>query len=60
MQTILSGLLAAPYGTVCMNSNKSENVLGQHVPVFFVICIVYLIAITLFGVWMMKKRKGVA
>lgn len=64
------GLLAAntrlglycPYSQMLlgMNSNKSENVLGQNVSAFFIVCIVYLIVITLFGVWMMKKRKGTA
>lgn len=54
------GLLAANscFGIFCpysqmllgMNSNKSENVLGQNVPVFFIICGIYLILIVLFGI----------
>lgn len=58
------GLLAAnsrlgifcPYSQMLlgMNSNKSEDMLGQNTPLFFVICGVYLIAITGVGIWQMK------
>lgn len=59
------GLLAAntraglffPYSQMLlgMNSNKSEDVLGQNIFIFFVICVVYLIMVTLAGVWRMKR-----
>lgn len=60
----VTGLLAAnadlgifyPYSQMLlgMNSNKSEDVLGQNVPLFLVICAVYLTAITMIGIWRLK------
>lgn len=61
------GLLAAnssvgilcPYSQMLlgMNSNKSEDVLGQNIPLFFLICGLYLVGITLFGIWRMKRSS---
>lgn len=62
------GLLAAnsSFGIYCpysqmllgMNANKSEDVLGQNVPLFFIVCGVYLLVILLFGIWRIRKRKS--
>lgn len=59
------GLLAAntsaglfcPYSQMLlgMNSNKSEDILGQNIPLFFAICGVYLVGITLIGIWRMMR-----
>lgn len=61
------GLLAAntragifcPYSQMLlgMNSNKSEDVLGQNILLFFIICGIYLVCITLAGIWRMKGRS---
>lgn len=61
------GLLAAntkagifcPYSQMLlgMNSNKSEDVLGQKLSLFLAVCGIYLICITLAGIWRMKRRK---
>jgi len=59
------GLLAAntPAGLYCpysqmllgMNSNKSDDMLGQNAPLFFAVCGVYLVGITLAGIWSMRR-----
>lgn len=61
------GLLAAntkagifcPYSQMLlgMNSNKSEDVLGQNLLLFLMICGVYLMGITGFGIWRMKRNR---
>ncbi len=60
----VAGLLAAntkpgicfPYSLMLlgMNSNRSEDVLGQNTPIFFLICGLYLAVFTLAGVHRMK------
>ncbi len=62
------GLLAAntsagifcPYSQMLlgMNSNKSEDVLGQNATLFFVICGIDLAVITLAGIWWMKRNAA--
>lgn len=59
------GLLAAnsKFGIFCpysqmllgMNSNKSEDVLGQNTILFFAVCGIYLIGITLIGIRRMRR-----
>ena len=61
----VAGLLAAnsraglffPYSQMLlgMNSNKSEDVLGQNVLLFFAVCGLYLVCITAAGIWMLKR-----
>ena len=41
-----------------MNSNKSEDVLGQNTVLFFVICAVYLLGVSLTGIGRIKNKKG--
>lgn len=38
-----------------MNSNKSEDVLGQNILLFLILCGGYLIVITLMGIWRLKQ-----
>lgn len=40
-----------------MNSNKSEDMLGQKLLLFLVICGVYLVGITVLGIWRMKQNR---
>lgn len=61
----VAGLLAAnsraglffPYSQMLlgMNSNKSEDVLGQNVLLFFAVCGLYLVCITADGIWKLKR-----
>ena len=61
----VAGLLAAnsraglffPYSQMLlgMNSNKSEDVLGQNVLLFFAVCGLYLVCITAAGIWKLKR-----
>ena len=61
----MAGLLAAnsraglffPYSQMLlgMNSNKSEDVLGQNVLLFFAVCGLYLVCITAAGIWKLKR-----
>lgn len=61
----VTGLLAAntkagifwPYSQMLlgMNSNKSEDVLGQNILLFLILCGGYLIVITLMGIWRLKQ-----
>ena len=41
-----------------MNSNKSEDVLGQNTVLFFVICAFYLLGVSLTGIGRIKNKKG--
>lgn len=62
------GLMAASssFGIYCpysqmllgMNANRSEDVLGQDVPLFFMICGMYLVVILLFGIWRIRKQTN--
>ena len=64
----VTGLIAAntkagllwPYSQMLlgMNSNKSEDVLGQNTVLFFVICAVYLLGVSLTGIGRIKNKKG--
>ena len=40
-----------------MNSNKSEDVLGQNAAIFFVICVVYLLGVSLIGIKRIKRNN---
>lgn len=61
----VAGLLAAntraglffPYSQMLlgMNSNKSEDVLGQNVLLFFAVCGLYLVCIMAAGIWKLKR-----
>ena len=61
----VAGLLAAnsraglffPYSQMLlgMNSNKSEDVLGQNVLLFFAVCGLYHVCITAAGIWKLKR-----
>ncbi|MFQ9702294.1 MAG: hypothetical protein ACLR0U_08175 [Enterocloster clostridioformis] len=61
----VTGLIAAntkagllwPYSQMLlgMNSNKSEDVLGQNTVLFFVICAVYLLGVFFDGNWKNKE-----
>lgn len=42
-----------------MNSNKSEDILGQNLLLFFVICGLYLMGITLAGIWRVRRGADV-
>lgn len=63
----VTGMIAAntkagllwPYSQMLlgMNSNKSEDVLGQHATIFFVICVVYLLGISLMGIKRIKRKN---
>ena len=52
--------LYCPYSLMLlgMNSNKSEDVLGQNTVLFFVICAVYLLGVSLTGIGRIKNKKG--
>lgn len=53
-----SGLgLFCPYSQMLlgMNSNKSEDVLGENTLLFIIVCVVYLAGITLAGIWRIKR-----
>lgn len=63
----VTGLLTAntkagifwPYSQMLlgMNSNKSEDVLGQNILLFLILCGGYLIVINLMGVWRLKQGE---
>lgn len=63
----VTGMIAAntkagllwPYSQMLlgMNSNKSEDVLGQNALLFFVICAFYLLALSLIGIERIKRKK---
>ena len=64
----VTGLIAAntkagllwPYSQMLlgMNSNKSEDVLWQNTVLFFVICAVYLLGVSLTGIGRIKNKEG--
>ena len=63
----VTGMIAAntragllwPYSQMLlgMNSNKSEDVLGQNAAIFFVICVVYLLGVSLIGIKRIKRNN---
>ena len=46
-----------PSAILFMNSNKSEDVLGQNAAIFFVICVVYLLGVSLIGIKRIKRNN---
>ena len=63
----VTGMIAAntkagllwPYSQMLlgMNSNKSEDALGQHAAIFFVICVVYLLGVSWIGIKRIKRNN---